>query len=71
MRIMPAYAKGESYEMDNKPLVTDACDCTDWKINILKVDSAAVLAWTHGMEYDGKKFIYCPWCGTKLRESED
>jgi len=44
------------------------CECKDWEENIEKVNAPhllqAVRMSTKG--YEGKKFVYCPWCGAKL-----
>ena len=44
------------------------CDCQDYKENMPKVDAPILLADLHGMKYDGKYFVFCPWCGKKMRE---
>ncbi len=46
--------------------VTKNCDCDTWLKNIDKINSLFVLAWTHGIKYDGDKFEWCPWCGKPL-----
>ena len=48
------------------------CDCQDWKENIKKINGPILLQGIHGMgEYDGKQFVYCPWCGGRLQKLED
>ena len=42
------------------------CDCLDWKPNIDKINGYINLGAVHGVEYDGKTFAYCPWCGLRL-----
>ena len=42
------------------------CSCEDWKVSEPKLVSAHMLAWNHGIKYDGAVFRYCPWCGNKL-----
>ena len=46
------------------------CNCQDWINNIDKLDAPFILAWTHGMSYDGKEFMFCPWCGQELMNRE-
>lgn len=46
------------------------CDCPDWKPNIEKVNAPIInqsLRWS-GYKYDGKVFVYCPWCGAVLED---
>jgi hypothetical protein len=47
------------------------CDCSDWKPNIDLVNGSCNLAFIHGLEFTGKVFEYCPWCGKKLEEIKD
>ena len=42
------------------------CTCTDWTENIRHLDSLLLLGWTHGREYKGVIFRFCPWCGQRL-----
>jgi len=43
------------------------CQCQDWKENLDKVNSGFTWKFIHGMGgYDGKPFIFCPWCGERL-----
>lgn len=47
------------------------CICKDWKENLPKLNSPFMMAISHPhivKEYDGKIFVYCPWCGRKLKE---
>jgi len=44
------------------------CTCDEWKTSGSQLHAFAVLAFTHGMFYTGKQFIFCPWCGKKLNE---
>ena len=48
------------------------CDCKDWKENIEKVNQPWGLWVNHfgGIGYSGKRFLYCPWCGKKLKEEK-
>ena len=52
--------------------------CKDWKENIEKVTAPAMLLYARnphhypdGRVYDGKQFIFCPWCGKKRRETDE
>ena len=47
------------------------CECDDYKENAPKIDSFVMLGFTHGMEYDGKPWEYCPWCGKLLVSEEE
>lgn len=49
------------------------CDCQDWRENIDRVEMPIVLQAirTSTAGYDGKQFVYCPWCGRGLRESKE
>jgi hypothetical protein len=43
------------------------CNCRDWAENIPYLDDMLLLRWLHGgKQYEGKPFVYCPWCGTRL-----
>ena len=44
------------------------CTCKGWKENLPKIDNIIVSAHIHGVKYNGKKFVYCPWCGKKLEK---
>ena len=45
------------------------CICDDWKSNIDAVNGPIVLQSIRGGEgYNGKKFVYCPWCGEMLHD---
>lgn len=43
------------------------CNCNDWDC-AKKIDGIIMFAHTHGIKYTGKQFIYCPWCGKRLKE---
>jgi hypothetical protein len=44
-----------------------ACTCRDWQENIDYLNAMLLLKWTHGGKgYEGKPFVYCPWCGTRI-----
>lgn len=45
-----------------------SCECKEWKDNCDILDSALILALTHGGEGLKKSFFYCPWCGELLKE---
>ena len=46
------------------------CSCEDYKLNIDKFCDIFLFAYAHGLRYDGKWIIYCPWCGKKLEVVE-
>ena len=46
-----------------------SCPCPDWDVQIQKVNGPIVnqavrsgFTW----RYDGKPFVFCPWCGNRL-----
>jgi hypothetical protein len=44
------------------------CMCLDWQENIGFLNSMLLLKWNHGGKgYEGKPFVYCPWCGQPLQ----
>ena len=43
------------------------CTCKDWKPEVDKINGYITMSVIHGMnQYDGKLFVYCPWCGKEL-----
>ena len=46
------------------------CDCPDWEPNCNHINSSIVLSSIHNVMYDLTPFLYCPWCGKKLKEKE-
>ena len=46
------------------------CDCADWQKCSPQIDAIMTLAWNHGIQYTGKVFVYCPWCGKRLAETD-
>ena len=44
------------------------CDCADWELSMRQITGAQGLAYVHGINYTGKPFSYCPWCGKELEE---
>lgn len=44
------------------------CTCEGWKKSNHQIESAQMLAWTHGMMYTGDVMRYCPWCGKFLEK---
>jgi hypothetical protein len=49
------------------------CVCFDWKVQIEKINGPIKLQSVRSgfrWQYDGKPFIYCPWCGSKLTQSD-
>jgi hypothetical protein len=48
------------------------CNCRDWAENIPYLDDMLLLRWLHGgKQYEGKPFVYCPWCGTRLTSASN
>lgn len=43
------------------------CQCEGWQKSSHQIDSAQLLAGVHGQRYTGDQFIFCPWCGSKLK----
>ena len=48
-------------ESQNERLRT--CDCVGWQKSYPSIDKLMVMGWTHGMNYTGDTFRFCPWCG--------
>ena len=48
------------------------CDCKDFEENMIELNKPWGLWASHGESkgYEGKPFIYCPWCGEKLKGDE-
>ena len=46
------------------------CDCEDWKY-VDEIDGIITFAWTHHIEYKGPTFVYCPFCGRKLKKENE
>lgn len=47
------------------------CDCQDWKGNIGKVNAPIILQSVRSggaYQFDGKAFVFCPWCSKPLTE---
>lgn len=46
--------------------------CKDWKEGIEKINAPIILQTVRSGEwkYDGKAFVFCPWCGEKLKEAK-
>lgn len=51
----------------NSEIKTKDCVCNDWKTENNKINSFIVLGNAHQMIYNGKKFLFCPWCGQDLK----
>lgn len=47
------------------------CNCDNWANGIKEIDGAISFAATHGNEYKGGIFRFCPWCGDKLTFSPE
>jgi hypothetical protein len=51
----------------NEKKIERVCVCEDWKENIPTILDAWISYYhRYGVEYEGKLFIYCPWCGEEL-----
>jgi len=50
------------------------CSCPDWKPNMEKLNAPNLFLHARNSEtykgYEGKIFIYCPWCGKELKEEK-
>jgi hypothetical protein len=48
------------------------CSCPDWESGIEKINGPIILDQVRTGNYVDenyfKKFVYCPWCGEKVRE---
>lgn len=55
---------------DRDSIVKD-CSCDSWLVNIDKINNLFMVAWVHGIRYEGAKFEYCPWCGKQLEVRKD
>jgi len=47
------------------------CECDGWNLYMSQIISAQIFANTHGIQYKGKQFKYCPWCGKEREEDND
>ena len=47
------------------------CKCDKWENGIAEIDGAIGFAATHGGEYKGGIFRFCPWCRQKLEFSPE
>lgn len=49
------------------------CKCEDYKENIDKINNYIILQAirTRSKGYDGKPFVYCPWCSQKLEKEKE
>lgn len=47
------------------------CDCEKWENSWPEIESAQTLAWSHGTNYTGDIFEFCPWCGEELKRIEE
>lgn len=46
------------------------CNCSDWEPQIAKINGPISLQSVRSggaYQYDGKQFIFCPWCGSRLK----
>lgn len=46
------------------------CNCRNWEENVGKIEACVAVSTIEGRAYNGKFFLYCPWCGEKLKEEE-
>jgi hypothetical protein len=47
------------------------CECYDYYAYIKTIDSGLDMLIIHGMDIVIKPFIYCPYCGKKLKKIDD
>ena len=49
------------------------CECGDWKASNHQIEQMMVFTQIMGdcPPYTGAFYVYCPWCGEKLKEVED
>lgn len=49
------------------------CKCKDWVQNIRRINAPIEFEaiHTHGPGYEGKFFVYCPWCGKELEKENE
>lgn len=50
------------------------CTCKDWEPNMRAINGPIVLQSIRSggrYQYTGKQFVYCPWCGKKLKEQPE
>jgi len=48
------------------------CQCKEWELGIAKLNAPIDLQFARSggkIQYDGKPFKFCPWCGGKSREA--
>jgi hypothetical protein len=46
------------------------CNCPDWEPQIAKINGPISLQSVRSggaYQYDGKQFVFCPWCGSRLK----
>lgn len=50
-------------------MVKQCTKCAYWEEGVNILDSLIAFANIHGSgDYSGKLFVFCPWCGAKLKE---
>ena len=47
------------------------CDCPDWAPNVNYITGVMQRTAYHATIYNITPFLYCPWCGKKLKEKEN
>ena len=48
------------------------CECDGWKIYMNQIITISQLfANIHRIQYKGRQFKYCPWCGKELEVDND
>lgn len=45
--------------------------CPYWKDNIEEINRHLTISFIHGINYKGKSFEFCPYCGHELTEAEE
>lgn len=53
-------------ETEDRDNIIKECGCLDWRENIGIINGMLSTLATHGIQYRGKLFNYCPWCGKLL-----
>ena len=55
----------------SKNLVELMACCKDWEENLPKINAPIELQFIRtGVQYTGKPFVYCPWCGIARTEGD-
>jgi hypothetical protein len=60
----PVAGREESFSRISKVRL-DVCSCTDRESGMKIINDLCAFG---GLQYTGKPFVYCPWCGELLPE---